>query len=95
VATLLVEGGPTIAGSFLAAGLVDEAVAYVRASVLGAGRPLLELPGVTTIADLRAFRLEAVDIVGEDVRIRATVRRHRATRTEPSAPQVERLAPST
>ena len=44
VATLLVEGGPTIAGSFLAAGLVDEVVGYVRAAVLGAGRPLLDLP---------------------------------------------------
>ena len=46
VATLLVEGGPTIAGSFLAEGLVDEVVGYVRAAVLGAGRPLLDLPGV-------------------------------------------------
>ena len=35
----------TIAGSFLAEGLVDEFVGYVRAAVLGAGRPLLDLPG--------------------------------------------------
>jgi diaminohydroxyphosphoribosylaminopyrimidine deaminase/5-amino-6-(5-phosphoribosylamino)uracil reductase len=79
VTTLLVEGGPTIAGSFLAAGLVDEVVGYVRAAVLGAGRPLLELPGVTTIGDLRALRLIAADVVGEDVRLRMTVRRPRGT----------------
>lgn len=75
VTTLLVEGGPTIAGAFLEAGLVDEVVGYLRAAVLGAGRPLLELAGVGTIADLRAFRLIAADIVGEDVRIRAAVPR--------------------
>ena len=68
------EGGPTVAGSFLAEGLVDEVVGYVRAAVLGAGRPLLELPGVTTIGDLRTFRLVAADVVGEDVRVRMTVR---------------------
>ena len=75
VTTLLVEGGPTIAGAFLEAGLVDEVVGYVRAGVLGAGRPLLELPGVGTIGDLRALRLVAATIVGDDVRIRATVPR--------------------
>ena len=43
---------------------------YVRAAVLGAGRPLLDLAGVTTIGDLRPFRLVAADVVGDDVRIR-------------------------
>jgi len=68
VRTLLVEGGPTIAAALLEAGLVDEVVGYVRAAVLGAGRPLLDLGGVTTIADLRPFRLEGADVVGDDVR---------------------------
>jgi diaminohydroxyphosphoribosylaminopyrimidine deaminase/5-amino-6-(5-phosphoribosylamino)uracil reductase len=75
VETLLVEGGPTIAGAFLEAGLVDEVVGYVRAAVLGDGRPLLELPGVTTIEDLRTFRLVDASIVGADVRIRMTTTR--------------------
>ena len=77
VRTLLVEGGPTIVGAFLQQGLVDEVVGYVRAAVLGAGRPLLDLPGVATIADLQAFRLVAADIVGEDVRIRMVTRGRR------------------
>ena len=75
VRTLLVEGGPTIAAAFLEAGLVDEVVGFVRAAVLGAGRPLLDLPGVTTIDDLRSFRLLDAEVVGEDVRIRAAVDR--------------------
>jgi diaminohydroxyphosphoribosylaminopyrimidine deaminase/5-amino-6-(5-phosphoribosylamino)uracil reductase len=73
VRTLLVEGGPTLAAAFLRADLVDEVVGYVRAAVLGAGRPLLDLPEVTTIADLRAFELVAADVVGDDVRIRMRV----------------------
>ena len=45
----------------------------MRAGLLGAGRPLLDLAGVATIADLRPLRLVAADIVGDDVRIRAAV----------------------
>ncbi len=88
VATLLLEGGPTLAAAFLSAGLVDDVVGYVRAAVLGAGRSMLDLPGVTTIGDLRAFHLVAADVVGEDVRIRATVRgrRRRASKTPASKP---------
>jgi diaminohydroxyphosphoribosylaminopyrimidine deaminase/5-amino-6-(5-phosphoribosylamino)uracil reductase len=85
VGTLLVEGGPTIAAAFLTAGLVDEVVGYVRAAVLGAGRPLLDLPGVTTIGDLRPFRLVAADVIGDDVRVRMTVRRPRRARAMPVA----------
>jgi diaminohydroxyphosphoribosylaminopyrimidine deaminase / 5-amino-6-(5-phosphoribosylamino)uracil reductase len=69
VRTLLVEGGPTIAAAFLRACLLDEIVGYVRAGVLGAGRPLLDLPEVTSIDELRSFRLVAADVVGDDVRI--------------------------
>jgi len=71
VRSVLLEGGPTLAAAFLAAGLVDGVVGYVRPAVLGAGRPLLDLPGVRSIADLRTFRLEDVERIGEDVRITA------------------------
>ena len=73
VRSVLVEGGPTIAASFLRAGLVDDVVGYVRAALLGAGRPLLDLADVTTIGDLRPLRLVSADVVGDDVRIRASV----------------------
>jgi diaminohydroxyphosphoribosylaminopyrimidine deaminase / 5-amino-6-(5-phosphoribosylamino)uracil reductase len=85
VRTLLVEGGPTIAGAFLAHGLVDGVVGYVRAAVLGAGRPLLDLPEVASIADLRPFRLESVERVGDDVRIAARRSgRRRVVRIDPA-----------
>ena len=68
---LLLEGGPTLAGAFLAAGLVDEVVAYVAPVLLGAGPTALIGGGITTIAE--ALRLQTVDVTafGPDLRITA------------------------
>ena len=49
------EGGPTLAGAFLAAGLVDEVVAYVAPVFLGRGRQAMTDIGITTMAE--ALRL--------------------------------------
>ncbi|MEQ6902733.1 bifunctional diaminohydroxyphosphoribosylaminopyrimidine deaminase/5-amino-6-(5-phosphoribosylamino)uracil reductase RibD [Nocardioides sp. YIM 152588] len=75
---VFLEGGPTLAAAFLADGLVDEVVAYVAPTLLGAGRSAVADLGITTIDD--ALRLEIVDaaLVGEgpdaDVRIIARPR---------------------
>jgi diaminohydroxyphosphoribosylaminopyrimidine deaminase / 5-amino-6-(5-phosphoribosylamino)uracil reductase len=65
----LLEGGPRLAGSFLRAGLVDEFVAYLAPTLLGAGRPALEGTGVATLADALALDILDVRRVGPDVRI--------------------------
>ena len=57
---VFIEGGPTLAAAFLAAGLVDEIVAYVAPVLLGAGMPSVADLGITTIAD--ALRLDVVEI---------------------------------
>lgn len=69
---VLLEGGPTLAGAFWRAGLVDRVVAYVAPALLGAGPAALADAGVTTIDE--AIRLDVVDVaqVGADVRITAT-----------------------
>lgn len=69
---VLLEGGPTLAGAFLQAGLVDRIVAYLAPTLLGAGPAALADAGVGTIAE--AVRLEFTDImrIGPDIRLTAT-----------------------
>ncbi|MDN3637605.1 bifunctional diaminohydroxyphosphoribosylaminopyrimidine deaminase/5-amino-6-(5-phosphoribosylamino)uracil reductase RibD [Simiduia curdlanivorans] len=68
---VLVEAGSRLAGSFMAAGLVDELIVYMAPTIMGSSaRPLLQLP-LDQMAEQR--RLEIVDIraVGSDWRITA------------------------
>jgi diaminohydroxyphosphoribosylaminopyrimidine deaminase/5-amino-6-(5-phosphoribosylamino)uracil reductase len=71
VLQLLVEGGPTVAGSFHRAGLVDRYVLYLAPSLFGGddGRPLLSGPGAATIADVWRGRITSVEPLGHDLRI--------------------------
>jgi diaminohydroxyphosphoribosylaminopyrimidine deaminase/5-amino-6-(5-phosphoribosylamino)uracil reductase len=70
VLQVLVEGGPTTAGAFLRAGLVDRFVLYVGARTLGeAGRPLFAGPGPATIAEAGRFRLLGAQQMGDDTRL--------------------------
>ena len=69
----LLEGGPTLAGSFLAAGLVDAVVGYVAPKLLGAGAPALAHAGVVTIGDAIGMDLVDVTRIGPDLRFTATL----------------------
>ncbi|MFC0509418.1 bifunctional diaminohydroxyphosphoribosylaminopyrimidine deaminase/5-amino-6-(5-phosphoribosylamino)uracil reductase RibD [Micromonospora costi] len=75
VRAVLLEGGPRLAGAFLAAGLVDKIVGYVAPRLLGAGPTAVVDAGVTTIAE--AIDLEFVDVtqIGPDLRITALPRK--------------------
>ncbi|PRY12072.1 bifunctional diaminohydroxyphosphoribosylaminopyrimidine deaminase/5-amino-6-(5-phosphoribosylamino)uracil reductase RibD [Kineococcus rhizosphaerae] len=75
VVSVLLEGGPTLAGAFLAAGLVDRVVAYVAPTLLGAGTNALGGTGITTIADAIALDVDDVSVVGGDVRLSGRPRR--------------------
>lgn len=68
---LLVEGGPTVAGAFHRAGLVDRYVVYLAPALFGGddARPLMAGPGAATIDDLWRGRLVDVTRVGDDVRL--------------------------
>ncbi|WP_424892508.1 bifunctional diaminohydroxyphosphoribosylaminopyrimidine deaminase/5-amino-6-(5-phosphoribosylamino)uracil reductase RibD [Streptomyces sp. XH2] len=71
VRSVLLEGGPALAGSFLAAGAVDRVVGYLAPALLGAGPAALGDAGVGTIAG--ALRLDVTDVarLGPDLRITA------------------------
>ena len=70
----LLEGGPTLAGAFLSAGLVDQVIGYVAPKLLGDGKSALVGAGVHTIAE--AIELDLTDIaqVGPDLRFTASLR---------------------
>ncbi|MFF8816171.1 bifunctional diaminohydroxyphosphoribosylaminopyrimidine deaminase/5-amino-6-(5-phosphoribosylamino)uracil reductase RibD [Streptomyces pactum] len=71
VRSLLLEGGPRLAGAFLAAGAVDRIIGYLAPALLGDGPAALSGAGITTIG--QALRLEVTDVVrlGPDLRITA------------------------
>jgi diaminohydroxyphosphoribosylaminopyrimidine deaminase/5-amino-6-(5-phosphoribosylamino)uracil reductase len=71
---VFLEGGATLAGAFVAAGLVDEVVAYLAPALLGDGVAALQHAGITSIDG--ALRLDVTEVVqvGTDVRITAVPR---------------------
>lgn len=71
VVDVMLEGGPTLAGAFVAAGLVHRVLAYLAPALLGSGPPALGEAGVRTIAGAVRLRLEEATLVGPDVRISA------------------------
>lgn len=75
VRAALLEGGPRLAGAFLAAGLVDKIIGYLAPKMLGAGPTALVDTGVTTIADAIEFELVDVTRIGPDLRFTAVPRR--------------------
>ena len=73
---VLLEGGPTLAGAMLRAGLIDAIRAYVAPAILGAGRSVLSWDGGTTISDITRFTTTAVHRLGDDVLIDMTRKDH-------------------
>ncbi|MFC5994218.1 bifunctional diaminohydroxyphosphoribosylaminopyrimidine deaminase/5-amino-6-(5-phosphoribosylamino)uracil reductase RibD [Pseudonocardia hispaniensis] len=71
VVDVLLEGGPRVAGAFVAAGRVDRVLAYLAPALLGAGPAALAEAGVGTIGDIRRLQVDAVHRVGSDVLIDA------------------------
>jgi diaminohydroxyphosphoribosylaminopyrimidine deaminase/5-amino-6-(5-phosphoribosylamino)uracil reductase len=71
VLQVLVEGGPTVAGAFHRAGLVDRYVLYLAPALMGGddARPVLAGPGAATIAEAWRGRIVGVEQLGADLRI--------------------------
>lgn len=74
---VLVEGGPRLAGAFLAAGLIDEVDAYLAPIVLGDGRPAVAEAGVTTLVGAHHFRTVEATPLGTDIHLRLTAQTER------------------
>jgi diaminohydroxyphosphoribosylaminopyrimidine deaminase/5-amino-6-(5-phosphoribosylamino)uracil reductase len=74
IVSVLLEGGPTLAGAFLAEGLVDRVVAYLAPTLLGGGAAALGDAGVATLAQAYHLDIEDITTIGPDLRIIAAVR---------------------
>jgi len=73
---LLVEAGPTLAGAFLEAGLVDEIVLYLAPHLMGdAARGLFQLPGLERMRDRIELGIRDLRMVGSDLRITVVPRK--------------------
>jgi len=72
VQSVLLEGGPRLAGSFLTAGLADRVIGYVAPALLGdGGRSALAGAGAGSIGDVWRLELEDVVRIGNDLRLTA------------------------
>jgi diaminohydroxyphosphoribosylaminopyrimidine deaminase/5-amino-6-(5-phosphoribosylamino)uracil reductase len=69
----LLEGGATLAASFLRGGLVDRVVGYHAPMLFGAGLPLVADLGISTLDSATRLHLADVTTLGEDLRIIARV----------------------
>ncbi|MBN9238728.1 MAG: riboflavin biosynthesis protein RibD [Micrococcales bacterium 70-64] len=66
-----VEGGPTLASSFIAAGLVDEYLVYLAPKLLGGDKLALGDLGISSIGAARELRIRSVEPLGDDLLITA------------------------
>lgn len=72
---VLVEAGPTLAGSLLAAGLVDELVIYQAPHIMGSETiTMFSTPDVTTLAGRRELVVTDSRRIGADTRITAQIK---------------------
>lgn len=71
---LLIEAGPSLAGSMLAEHLVDELVIYQAPHIMGSETiSMFRTPGLTELADRQRLTITDTRRVGADLRITATI----------------------
>ncbi|MFJ2649318.1 bifunctional diaminohydroxyphosphoribosylaminopyrimidine deaminase/5-amino-6-(5-phosphoribosylamino)uracil reductase RibD [Streptomyces sp. NPDC087420] len=75
VRSVLLEGGPALAGSFVAAGAVDKVVGYLAPVLLGAGPHALGDAGITTLTGALRLRMTESTRIGADLRVTAVPER--------------------
>ncbi len=64
---VLLEGGPTLAGAFVRAGVVNRILAYVAPTLLGGPVTAVDDVGVTTIARALRWQFDGIQRLGPDV----------------------------
>ena len=66
---VFLEGGPTLAGAFLRAGVVNRIVAYVAPILLGGPITAVDDIGVLSMVHAQRWRFDGINAIGPDVRL--------------------------
>ncbi|KHO26397.1 5-amino-6-(5-phosphoribosylamino)uracil reductase [Mycolicibacterium setense] len=66
---VFLEGGPTLAGAFLRAGVVNRILAYVAPILLGGPITAVDDIGVPSIVHAQRWRFDGINAIGPDVRL--------------------------
>ncbi len=69
--SVLLEGGPTLAGAFLEDGAVDRVIGYIAPALLGAGPAALADAGIKNISGAQRLDITEAVRIGPDLRITA------------------------
>ncbi|GAA3989596.1 hypothetical protein GCM10022247_05260 [Allokutzneria multivorans] len=75
VRAIFLEGGPTLAGSFVKQGLVDRVITYIAPAMLGAGKAGLGDAGIRSMDGILRLKVVRVDTSGPDIRVITTPER--------------------
>lgn len=66
-----VEGGPTLASAFIAAGLVDEYLIYLAPTIIGGSQLAIGDIGVGSIGEARRLQIDSIEQLGDDILVTA------------------------
>lgn len=75
IRSIFVEGGPTLASAFIAAGLADRLYVYLAPVLLGGDKVALGNLGVSTLAERIDLKISSVETLGADIFITAKTTR--------------------
>jgi diaminohydroxyphosphoribosylaminopyrimidine deaminase / 5-amino-6-(5-phosphoribosylamino)uracil reductase len=64
---VLIEGGPTLAGAFLRAGVIDRILAYIAPILLGGPITAIDDVGVLSIAHAQRWQFDGFEAIGPDI----------------------------
>jgi diaminohydroxyphosphoribosylaminopyrimidine deaminase/5-amino-6-(5-phosphoribosylamino)uracil reductase len=71
IRSVFIEGGPTLASAFIAAGLVDEYLVYLAPTIIGGSKTAITDVAVHTIGEQRRLTITTVEHLGSDLLLTA------------------------
>ncbi|MET0974954.1 MAG: bifunctional diaminohydroxyphosphoribosylaminopyrimidine deaminase/5-amino-6-(5-phosphoribosylamino)uracil reductase RibD [Leifsonia sp.] len=72
IRSLFIEGGPTLASAFIAAGLADVVLVYLAPAIIGGPRVAIGDIGVGSIHEARRLTIDSIERLGDDLVVVAT-----------------------